>query len=359
MRAFITGGAGFISSALVRELVSSGHDVLNYDALTYAGDLRAVASVAQSAQYDFVQGDIVDQALVSDALSRFQPNIVFHLAAESHVDRSIDGPDAFIRTNLNGTAAMLQAARDWHAMLDGNARHAFRFIHVSTDEVYGSLGFDDPAFVEDTPYAPNSPYAASKAGADHLARAWYETFDLPVIITNCSNNYGPFQHPEKLIPTVIRKALSGEDIPVYGRGENVRDWLYVEDHVAGLISAATQGKPGQKYNFGGNAERRNLDLVHTLCDVLDALKPNSGGTRYREQIKFVTDRPGHDLRYAVNANRAKAELKWVPTRTFEAGLAQTVQWYLSNSDWLSRDPAELERLGLSDTDKRASSGGKS
>tara|TARA_R110002073_G_scaffold139020_4_gene288890 strand:+ start:13156 stop:14238 length:1083 start_codon:yes stop_codon:yes gene_type:complete len=346
MRAFITGGAGFIGSALVRRLVADGYTVLNFDLLTYAGDLRSVADVSDRPAYNFIQGDVADDTIVGKALTAFQPDVVFHLAAESHVDRSIDGPDAFIRTNLTGTSVMLQAARAWHDTLKGTKRDTFRFIHVSTDEVYGTLGFDDPAFTEDTPYAPNSPYAASKAGADHLARAWHETFGLPVVITNCSNNYGPYQHPEKLIPTVIRKALTGEPIPVYGKGENIRDWLFVEDHVAGLLAAAAVGTPGQKYNFGGNAERRNIDLVHRLCSQLDEARPRPDGQPYARQIAHVTDRPGHDLRYAVNADRSRDSLGWTPQTSFEEGMARTVHWYLSNGDWLTRDPSELDRLGL-------------
>jgi len=349
MRAMVTGGAGFIGSALVRRLVAEGHAVLNFDLLTYAGDLRAVESVSASDAYQFERGDIADADAVTASVSAFRPDVIFHLAAESHVDRSIDGPDAFIRTNLNGTGVMLQAARSWHDRMDADGKAAFRFVHVSTDEVYGSLGFDDPAFTEDTPYAPNSPYAASKAGADHLARAWHETFGLPVVITNCSNNYGPFQHPEKLIPTVIRKALFGEPIPVYGKGENVRDWLFVEDHVSGLIAAATTGKPGGKYNFGGNAERRNIDLVHSLCARLDEARPRADGQSYASQISFVTDRPGHDLRYAVDASRARSALGWTPAASFEEGMARTVHWYLSHGDWLTRDPSELARLGLGQT----------
>lgn len=349
MRALVTGGAGFIGSALVRRLISDGHAVLNFDLLTYAGDLRAVESVADADGYRFVRGDVADPAAVGAAMTDFAPDRVFHLAAESHVDRSIDGPDAFIRTNINGTGTMLQAARAWHEALPAGRREAFRFIHVSTDEVYGSLGPGDPAFTEETPYAPNSPYAASKAAADHLARAWHETYGLPVIITNCSNNYGPFQHPEKLIPTVIRKALAGEPIPVYGKGENVRDWLFVEDHVDGLIAAATDGQPGGKYNFGGNAERRNIDLVETLCALLDAERPRPGKAPHASLIEFVTDRPGHDLRYAVDAAHAQAALGWTPATGFEAGMARTVQWYLANGGWLTRDPAELARLGLGST----------
>jgi dTDP-glucose 4,6-dehydratase len=345
MRILVTGGCGFIGSELVRNLIRHGHEVLNLDAMTYAGDARSVASIASDPLYGFRQVDIADADSVIAAFSDFKPERVFHLAAESHVDRSIDGPGIFVRTNLVGTSVMLDAALAYWRALDGtDAKDAFRFIHVSTDEVYGSLTASDPAFVEETPYAPNSPYAASKAGADHLARAWVETYGLPVIITNCSNNYGPFQHPEKLIPTVLRTALAGGEIPVYGKGENVRDWLYVADHVAGMIRAADIGLIGRKYNFGGDAERTNIDLVRTLCRLLDTKRP--GETPYKDQIRFVTDRPGHDLRYAVNSQRAQSELDWTPSVTLDSGLSETVDWYLAHPDWLSRDAAEIARLGL-------------
>ncbi|GJL96919.1 MAG: dTDP-glucose 4,6-dehydratase [Hyphobacterium sp.] len=344
MRILVTGGCGFIGSELVRNLIRNGHDVLNLDAMTYAGDARSVASIASDPRYTFRQIDIADADSVNAAFSGFEPDRVFHLAAESHVDRSIDGPGIFVRTNLVGTSVMLDAALAFWRTLEGAAKDGFRFIHVSTDEVYGSLTASDPAFVEETPYAPNSPYAASKAGADHLARAWVETYGLPVIITNCSNNYGPFQHPEKLIPTVIRTALAGGQIPVYGKGENVRDWLYVADHVAGMIRAADAGIVGRKYNFGGDAERTNIDLVRSLCRLLDARR--TGENPFESQIRFVTDRPGHDLRYAVNSQRAQSELGWVPSATLDSGLSETVDWYLAHPDWLSRDAAEVARLGL-------------
>ena len=344
MRILVTGGCGFIGSELVRRLVADGHDVLNLDALTYAGDERSIAEAAKAPNYQFRKVDIADAAAVTAAFGDFNPHRVFHLAAESHVDRSIDGPGIFVKTNLVGTSVMLDAALVHWRSLDEMARAAFRFVHVSTDEVYGTLTRHDPAFTEDTPYAPNSPYAASKAGADHLARAWVETYGLPVIITNCSNNYGPFQHPEKLIPTVIRTALSGGDIPVYGKGENIRDWLYVADHVAGMMIAADTGETGRKYNFGGDAERTNIDLVRMLCRLLDEKRPSS--KPYEEQIRFVTDRPGHDMRYAVNSARARGELGWTPSVTLDTGLSETVDWYLSHPEWLSRDAAEIARLGL-------------
>ncbi|WP_421792701.1 dTDP-glucose 4,6-dehydratase [Hyphobacterium sp.] len=345
MRVLVTGGCGFIGSALVRRLVADGHEVVNLDAMTYAGDARTVAEVSRANNYSFLKADITDRAAISDAFKTFKPQQVFHLAAESHVDRSIDGPGVFIQTNLVGTSILLDCALEYWRSLPGEAADAFRFLHVSTDEVYGTLAMTDVAFREDTPYAPNSPYAASKAGADHLVRAWAETYGLPAVITNCSNNYGPFQHPEKLIPTVIRTALSGADIPVYGTGENIRDWLYVEDHVAGLIAAMATGRAGRKYNFGGDAERTNIDLVRDICGLLDQKRP--GTAPYADQIRFVTDRPGHDLRYAVNAARAKSELSWAAAVTLDEGLSQTLDWYLTHPEWLSRDPAEIARLGLS------------
>ncbi|MEE2525450.1 dTDP-glucose 4,6-dehydratase [Hyphobacterium sp. HN65] len=344
MRILVTGGCGFIGSALVRRLIADGHLVTNVDAMTYAGDARAVAEAASSNAYQFIKADISDAAAMAEAFAASCPERVFHLAAESHVDRSIDGPGVFIKTNLVGTSVMLDAALKYWRGLPENERQAFRFIHVSTDEVYGTLQAADPAFTEDTPYAPNSPYAASKAGADHLVRAWVETYGLPALITNCSNNYGPFQHPEKLIPTVIRTALSGQDIPVYGSGENVRDWLFVDDHVLGMMTAAETGRTGRKYNFGGNAERTNIGLVRTICRLLDDKRPGAG--KYEDQIRFVTDRPGHDLRYAVNAGRAKDELGWTPSVSLDEGLSATLDWYLAHPDWLSRDPAEIARLGL-------------
>lgn len=344
MRFLVTGGCGFIGSALVRQLISAGHEVLNIDALTYAGDPRAVASVAGAPGYHFLQADITDSAAMQSAFHDFRPDGVFHLAAESHVDRSIDGPGIFVQTNLVGTSVLLDAALAyWQALPEDDAER-FRFLHVSTDEVYGTLNPDDAAFSEETPYAPNSPYAASKAGADHLVRAWAETYGLPALITNCSNNYGPFQHPEKLIPTVIRTALSDEAIPVYGKGENIRDWLFVNDHAHGLMAAMRQGKTGRKYNFGGRAERTNIDLVRTVCRLLDARQPATGS--YESQIEFVADRPGHDFRYAVNSDRAEAELGWRADTSFEDGLAQTIDWYLTHTAWLAREPAEIARLGL-------------
>ncbi len=333
MRILVTGGAGFIGSALVRHLVAnSGHEVLNYDALTYAGTLSTVASVADDPRYRFVRGDICDRAAVGAALAEFRPDIVTHLAAESHVDRSIDGPDAFIRTNLVGTFTMLSAARAYWQGLDEAGRAAFRFHHISTDEVYGSLD-ETGLFTEDTSYDPRSPYSASKAGSDHLVSAWGHTYGLPVLITNCSNNYGPFHFPEKLIPLIIAKALAGETLPVYGKGDQIRDWLYVDDHVRALQAVFERGAVGRTYNVGGHNEKQNIEVVRTICAALDERRPRADGKRYAEQIGFVADRPGHDKRYAIDASRIGAELGWTPAETFESGIAKTVDWYLGNEDW--------------------------
>ena len=333
MRIFVTGGAGFIGSALVRSLIeNTPHEVLNYDKLTYAGSLSTVARVADNPRHRFVRGDVCDGALVSRTMAEFRPNVVTHLAAESHVDRSIDGPDAFIQTNLVGTFAMLSAARAYWQGLEDDARARFRFHHISTDEVYGSLG-DTGLFTEDTPYDPRSPYSASKAGSDHLVSAWGHTYGLPVLITNCSNNYGPYHFPEKLIPLVIAKALAGETLPVYGKGDQVRDWLHVEDHVRALQAVFERGEPGRTYNIGGHNEKQNIEVVRTICGELDRLRPRGDGRPYAEQIGFVADRPGHDKRYAIDAGRIRDELGWEPRETFESGIAKTVGWYLANEDW--------------------------
>lgn len=349
MRIFITGGAGFIGSALVRHLIEqSNHEVLNFDKLTYAGKLSTVERVASSNRYRFVQGDVCDASVVRAAIAEFRPEIITHLAAETHVDRSIDGPGAFIQTNLVGTYTMLAEARAYWLGLDAEAKVRFRFHHISTDEVYGSLG-DTGLFTEDTPYDPRSPYSASKAGSDHLVSAWGHTFGLPVLITNCSNNYGPYHFPEKLIPLMIVKALTGAPLPVYGKGDQVRDWLYVEDHVRALQAVFERGEPGRTYNIGGNSEKQNLEVVRTASVILDELRPRADGRSYAEQISFVTDRPGHDKRYAIDASRIRDELGWAPVETFESGIRKTVEWYLDNQCWWEGIVAEHQadqRRGL-------------
>ncbi|WP_390915611.1 dTDP-glucose 4,6-dehydratase [Pseudosulfitobacter sp. SM2401] len=328
MKILITGGAGFIGSAVVRLAIGQGHEVINLDALTYAACLDNVGSVADHAGYAFVEVDIRDAAALEQVFKTHTPDAVMHLAAESHVDRSIDGPAAFIDTNISGTYTLLEAAR---AYWMGAGKPAdFRFHHVSTDEVYGSLGVTG-LFTEDSPYQPNSPYAASKAASDHLVRSWGETYGLPVVLSNCSNNYGPFHFPEKLIPVVILNALAGKPIPIYGAGENIRDWLYVEDHADALLTVLTKGALGRSYNIGGHNEVRNIDLVQMICALLDELRP--GTTAYADQITYVTDRPGHDARYAIDATRIADELGWTPSVTLEQGLRKTVAWYLDNEAW--------------------------
>ncbi|MCD1627538.1 MAG: dTDP-glucose 4,6-dehydratase [Paracoccaceae bacterium] len=331
MKLLITGGAGFIGSAVVRLAVSRGHQVVNLDALTYAACLDNVASVADDPRYAFEHADIRDRATLDRIFAVHQPDAVMHLAAESHVDRSIDGPEDFIETNITGTYNMLEAARSfWIAQ--GKPAH-FRFHHISTDEVFGSLPADPAVkFTEDTPYDPRSPYSASKAASDHLVRAWHETYGLPVVLTNCSNNYGPYHFPEKLVPVIILNALAGKPLPIYGDGSNIRDWLYVEDHADALLLVLEKGALGRSYNIGGENERTNLELVRTLCEILDVLRPKPEGA-YSDQITFVTDRPGHDARYAIDPSRICAELGWRPSVTVEEGLRRTVRWYLENEAW--------------------------
>ncbi len=343
----VTGGAGFIGSAVVRHLVRRGDvDVVNVDKLTYAGNLDSLRDVDASARYRFEQVDICDEAAVRRVFREHRPDGVLHLAAESHVDRSIDGPGAFVQTNVVGTYVLLHEARRHYAALAPAAAERFRFVHVSTDEVFGSLG-DRGFFTEATAYGPNSPYSASKAASDHLARAWRHTYGLPVIVTNCSNNYGPYQFPEKLIPLVILNALAGEPLPVYGRGDNVRDWLYVDDHAEALVTVLERGIVGETYAIGGRNERRNLDVVRAICDLLDELAPAESPRR--DLIRFVPDRPGHDLRYAIDASKIDRELGWRPRETFESGLRKTVEWYLENAWWWTRVQSggyRRERLGL-------------
>ena len=333
MNILVTGGAGFIGSAVCRLLSNDpGHHVVNVDKLTYAGNLESLRQIENYPNYSFVKADICETSAVADLLRRHEIDVVMHLAAESHVDRSIDGPSAFIETNIVGTFRLLTAALAYWRGLSGDKKSAFRFHHVSTDEVFGDLPFEEGVFTEDTPYAPSSPYSASKAASDHLVRAWHETYGLPAVISNCSNNYGPFHFPEKLIPLAILNALHERPIPVYGAGANVRDWLFVDDHARALQLVATKGVPGQSYNVGGNSERSNLVVVETICDVLDQTKPRPSGS-YRDLITFVSDRPGHDRRYAIDASKIGRELGWQPSETFESGLAKTVRWYLDNDWW--------------------------
>ncbi len=342
MKILVTGGAGFIGSAVVRRALARGVSIVNFDKLTYAANLDNLAGYDTRPGYAFVRGDICDAGAVRAALEAHQPDAIMHLAAESHVDRSIDGPGAFIETNIVGTFALLQEARRYFDGLPGAAKARFRFHHVSTDEVYGTLGAEG-LFTEETPYRPNSPYSASKAASDFLARAWQETFGLPVVTSNCSNNYGPFQFPEKLIPVVVIAALEGRPIPVYGRGENIRDWLYVEDHAEALLTVLDRGRLGETYNIGGWNERRNIDLVQTICTLMDEMRPKNHA--HADLIEYVTDRPGHDLRYAIDATKIGRELGWKPSVTVEEGMRLTVEWYLANRPWWEKLRAG-ERLGL-------------
>ncbi len=348
MKLLISGGAGFIGSNLTRLAHGLGDQVLVVDKLTYAGNRSSLADLEGKPGFAFLQADICDAEAMRNALASYAPDAVMHLAAESHVDRSIDGPGEFIATNITGTFQLLQAALGYYRTLTGTAKERFRFLHVSTDEVFGSLGPSAPAFNETTAYDPHSPYSASKAASDHLARAWMDTYGLPVVVTNCSNNYGPYQFPEKLIPVVILKCLRGEPIPVYGKGENIRDWLYVDDHARALLAAVEKGTPGRTYCIGGDNEQRNIDLVRQLCGLLDELRPRPDGKPHANAISYVTDRPGHDMRYAINAARAKQELDWSPQENFQSGFRKTVQWYLDNLQWTQKildGSYRLERIG--------------
>ena len=348
-KVLVTGGAGFIGSNFVRvALQSTTEIIINLDKLTYAGNLDSLQDISSDPLYTFIHGDICDQSLVESLFAQYHFDTVVHFAAESHVDRSIDGPAEFIQTNITGTFTLLEAARKYYRNLDETQKAAFRFLHISTDEVYGSLG-DTGYFTEDTPYAPNSPYSASKASSDHLVRAYYHTYGLPVLMTNCSNNYGPYQFPEKLIPLMILNALEGKPLPVYGTGMNIRDWLYVEDHCRAILTVLEKGMPGDKYNIGGHNEKTNLSIVHTLCDILDDKRPRPDGKSYREQIAYVKDRPGHDMRYAIDASKIQRELGWVPAETFDTGIKKTVDWYLNNMEWYRRvtdGSYRRERLGM-------------
>ena len=343
----VTGGAGFIGGNFVLDAVRRGIRIVNLDALTYAGNLDTLASLEGDANHVFVHGDIGDKALVARLLAEHRPDAVVNFAAESHVDRSIDGPAAFVQTNVVGTLALLEAVRDHWKSLEGSARDAFRFLHVSTDEVYGTLG-ETGQFTETTPYAPNSPYSASKAASDHLVRAFHHTYGLPVLTTNCSNNYGPYHFPEKLVPLVIAKALAGEPLPVYGDGKQVRDWLFVADHCDAIRTVLDKGRVGETYNVGGNAEKQNIEVVKAICALLDQRRPRADGQPRESQIAYVADRPGHDRRYAIDASKLRDELGWEPRYAFERGIAETVDWYLANQDWVGRvldGSYRLERIG--------------
>jgi len=343
----LTGGAGFIGSALVRYLINDTDNiVVNVDKLTYAGSLHSLGGADASERHHFHREDIVDSSAMRSLVTQYQPDYIMHLAAESHVDRSIDGPGEFIQTNIVGTYNLLQVALEYYQELDGAKRGAFKFHHISTDEVYGSLG-ETGLFTEKTRYKPNSPYSASKASSDHLVRAWNKTYDLPVVISNCSNNYGPFQFPEKLVPLIIQKAIAGEPLPIYGKGDNIRDWLFVDDHVKALWKIVTEGDSGEVYNVGGHNEKTNIDVVTTMCSILDEIRPRDDGKNYADQITYVADRPGHDRRYAIDAAKIERELAWIPEETFETGIRKTVEWYLENTEWITKVSGDYSggRLG--------------
>tara|TARA_R110002074_G_C12549322_1_gene666433 strand:- start:1797 stop:2873 length:1077 start_codon:yes stop_codon:yes gene_type:complete len=336
LKIIVTGGAGFIGSAVIRHLINdSDYHVINVDKLTYAGNLESLVSVSDNERYSFERVDICDADEIKRVLTQYQPDLIMHLAAESHVDRSIDGPAEFIHTNIIGTYTLLEQARKYWQALDETKKEGFRFHHISTDEVYGDLEGTDDLFTETTPYAPSSPYSASKASSDHLVRAWYRTFGFPTLITNCSNNYGPYHFPEKLIPLVILNALAGKPLPVYGKGNQIRDWLYVEDHARALVLVATTGKLNETYNIGGHNEKQNIDVVKTICDLLEELAPNKpeGVNNYQDLITYVTDRAGHDVRYAIDASKIQKELNWVPLESFDSGIRKTVEWYLDSQSW--------------------------
>ena len=349
MNILITGGAGFIGSAVVRHIINNtSNAVLNVDKLTYAGNLESLKELEQDPRYEFKKIDICDADALKQAFLEFQPNLIMHLAAESHVDRSIDGPAEFITTNIVGTYTLLEVARQYWLGLDDDEKNNFRFHHISTDEVYGDLEGTTDLFTESTAYAPSSPYSASKASSDHLVRAWHRTYTFPIIITNCSNNYGPYHFPEKLIPLVILNALDGKALPIYGTGNQIRDWLYVEDHARALYKVVTEGEIGETYNIGGHNEKQNIDVVRTICKILDEIKPQDNAMPYENLITFVKDRPGHDLRYAIDASKIKQDLDWTPDETFETGIRKTVEWYLENLDWCHRvqdGSYQRERLG--------------